>query len=225
MKRGRELVPAVEAEVPADRLPERYRGVAEFAFGRLYGYIWVFAKGDRASVGAGIFRRERIDLRGILSAEMARRGINLDGIPIRAHPLPVYRKASPLHSLRTVLVGDAAGLVDPLQGEGIRHAVTSARIAASVIAAGRPLAEYTRKVQELIGRSHTRAGQLSWILYHFPGLAWRLALQSPRSVRVMTDLFNDKVDYPGLSRRLPSIALQALFGPITRTSRPQKEPG
>jgi hypothetical protein len=35
-----------------------------------------------------------------------------------------------------LLTGDAAGLVNPLQGEGIAHAMTSARLAAELVLAG-----------------------------------------------------------------------------------------
>jgi flavin-dependent dehydrogenase len=37
---------------------------------------------------------------------------------------------------RVLLTGDAAGLVNPLQGEGIAHAMTSGRLAAEAVLAG-----------------------------------------------------------------------------------------
>ncbi len=52
---------------------------------------------------------------------------------IRSHWLPVRRKGMAIQSGRCLLLGDAAGLVDPVTGEGIYNAVRSARMAAPVI--------------------------------------------------------------------------------------------
>jgi len=48
-----------------------------------------------------------------------------------------------------LLVGDAAGSVDPLTGEGLTLGFRSARVLAEVIAEGAPLARYERRVQPL----------------------------------------------------------------------------
>ena len=50
-----------------------------------------------------------------------------------AHPLPMALGENRLNTVRTLLVGDSAGLVDPFTGEGLYYAVKSAQIAASVI--------------------------------------------------------------------------------------------
>lgn len=47
--------------------------------------------------------------------------------------MPVRRRAIPITAQRALLIGDAAGLTDPLTGEGIYYAIRSARLAVPVI--------------------------------------------------------------------------------------------
>ena len=50
---------------------------------------------------------------------------------VRGHLLPLRRPGSTAARGRLALVGDAAGLVDPVSGDGIYEAVLSARLAAA----------------------------------------------------------------------------------------------
>ena len=49
------------------------------------------------------------------------------------HPVPIYGGHRRIATRRVCLVGDAANLVDPVMGEGIRFAIRSGEIAADVI--------------------------------------------------------------------------------------------
>jgi flavin-dependent dehydrogenase len=51
----------------------------------------------------------------------------------RAYPIPVYNGQAPIASRRVCLAGDAASLVDPVTGEGIRFALGSGTTAARTI--------------------------------------------------------------------------------------------
>ena len=51
------------------------------------------------------------------------------------HPIPLFEGPARIATRRTCLVGDAASLVDPVLGEGIRFALESGRLAATVVAA------------------------------------------------------------------------------------------
>ena len=57
---------------------------------------------------------------------------------VRGHRLPMRALGAPAARGRALLVGDAAGLVDPLSGDGMYEAFVSARLAAEAIVAGRP---------------------------------------------------------------------------------------
>ena len=147
LRKGRRLGGTLEAEVPLPangRLREEYGRRAIFSFGTVaWGYAWCFPKGDHLSVGIGRFRPGRADLRKRLNRYVNRLGLRLDGNEVHGHAVPCFRvrpwpfwrgqPLEPLATRRCVLVGDAAGLVDPLIGEGIRYALASGRIAAFAI--------------------------------------------------------------------------------------------
>jgi len=99
------------------------------------GYGWLFPKGDHLNVGVGGWRSIGPSLRGRLS-ELCR-FLELDEsrmIGVRGYHLPMRQSGDPLARGPALLAGDAAGLVDPLSGEGIRAAAWSGRLAAEAIA-------------------------------------------------------------------------------------------
>jgi flavin-dependent dehydrogenase len=59
---------------------------------------------------------------------------NKDNNLIKGHLMPIKKPATPLTYGRVLLVGDAAGLIDPLTGEGIFYGVKSSLLAANSIA-------------------------------------------------------------------------------------------
>ncbi len=73
-----------------------------------------------------------------------------------------------------LLAGDAAGLINPLQGEGIGPAMLSARLAAECLLAGAPdaaAAAYTEAVRDTFGRYLPGAAALQAALLRRPRLA------------------------------------------------------
>ncbi|MEF8889650.1 MAG: geranylgeranyl reductase family protein [Desulfohalobiaceae bacterium] len=143
----------LEVEVdPGPELLEAFRGRFQVGLGIVgNGYYWVFPKSGHLSVGIGSMGQDRGPLLPLLKRSMAGQGIDVNGHPRRAHPLPVYRSDAQRQSGRILLVGDAAGLVDPLTGEGIRHAMVSGKLAAQALAREKPDA-YSRWIQQGIGK-------------------------------------------------------------------------
>jgi geranylgeranyl reductase family protein len=95
------------------------------------GYGWVFPKGDHMNVGVGAWKYAGFTLRSKLDALSRRYGVRHDEIEnLRGHHLPVRLPGSPVARGPVALAGDAAGLVDPLSGEGIHMAFASGRLAA-----------------------------------------------------------------------------------------------
>jgi menaquinone-9 beta-reductase len=114
------------------------------------GYGWVFpAGGGRVNVGLGVGaladrtagRRAARDLDAFLE-HASRVGVLGVRAPARsaARPLGAWLKMGLVGTTpardRVLLVGDAAGLVNPLQGEGIAQAMDSGRAAAEAILGG-----------------------------------------------------------------------------------------
>ncbi|MCK5212532.1 MAG: NAD(P)/FAD-dependent oxidoreductase, partial [Dehalococcoidia bacterium] len=98
-------------------------------------YGWVFPRDKYLSVGIECHDR-RVDWRA--AVDRLFRHLWLEDASITAecmHPIPSLRKPYKLTENRSMVVGDAAGLCDPLTGEGIRNALLSARLAADVLAA------------------------------------------------------------------------------------------
>jgi geranylgeranyl reductase family protein len=130
-----------------DRIHLRFDGVP------LPGYGWVFPVSDSAAnIGAGFFTGGRAaghmpatpgaafeDFVRIPPLQAMLAGAHQVG-PVKGHPLRVDFATAPTFGERIMLVGEAAGLVNPLTGEGIDYALESGKLAAehlvSMFAAG-----------------------------------------------------------------------------------------
>lgn len=111
----------------------------------LPGYGWVFGVGDGTSnVGLGILNSSpafaNVDYRALLmrwAASMPKEwGYVPEEMvgPIRGAALPMGFNRTPHFHQGMLLVGDAGGMVNPFNGEGIAYAMESGRIAAETIA-------------------------------------------------------------------------------------------
>jgi hypothetical protein len=91
----------------------------------------VFPKGDHLNIGVGAWKYASFTLRPKLAELCRRYGFDLDSLTnLRGHHLPVRVPGSPIARGPVAVAGDAAGLVDPLSGEGIHMAFASGRLAA-----------------------------------------------------------------------------------------------
>jgi geranylgeranyl reductase family protein len=124
---------ALEAEVPRSLIarqvidPEIYLGVVR------WGYGWIFPKQEVLTVGIGGLATQNDELRTAYArfVEMA-----IGRVPpnaIRGHPVPFGNYLSRPGEGSVLLVGDAAGLVEPITGEGIAFAMLSGYYAAQAI--------------------------------------------------------------------------------------------
>lgn len=98
------------------------------------GYGWLFPKEDRLSIGVTGHIRFNKKLRPYLKRLLE--SYNLENCQIktfRGALMPVRKKGTPIVGDRGLLIGDAAGLIDAVTGEGIYCAVRSAQLAAAVI--------------------------------------------------------------------------------------------
>jgi len=208
LRRQRILTLAMAGEVSLDTPgARRWAEAALFEFGAIpWGYLWIFPQGDRLSVGVSIYRQQARHLRATLQQEMRGFGLKLDGVSLRGHPLAIYTGRQQLHSQRCLLVGDAAGLVDPFIGEGIRHALRSGRLAAEAIL-NDDLPGYSRRVDQEIGRSLRRARQLATFFYRWPKLCYRFGVCNPAVIHRFTELLSGQTDYVALSHWLPGQVL------------------
>ena len=105
----------------------------------LEGYIWVFPRCGHLSVGICGKGEPASALRVRLERYMDEHGLSKDGAAFYSHLLPSLEtpawKRNRVAGDGWLAVGDAAGLVDPITGEGLYYAMRSADLAATAILA------------------------------------------------------------------------------------------
>ena len=140
----------------------RHAQVIVFGTGRQPAYAWAFDRGDGLSnIGYG----ELLDARPkptrahlVEQVEALLPGSTAGATDWLGHQLPLSHGRTPTQRGPVLLVGDAAGLVNPMTGEGIYYAVvtglSAGRAAAEAIAAGDPGtagARHARTTKALLG--------------------------------------------------------------------------
>ncbi len=108
----------------------------------LPGYLWIFPlPNNEANIGIGMLSsyvsKKKVNLKKVL-ADLIQNHPNLKERFKNAEPLetmkgfglPLGSKKRKISSNRVLLLGDAAGLIDPFSGEGIANAIRSGRVAA-----------------------------------------------------------------------------------------------
>ena len=145
----------------------------------LPGYAWVFPlPGGGANVGYGVLRADRRsgkDLKqlwpALLERPVLRDILGADARatePVRAWPIPTRYDPTRLAHGRVLFAGDAAGVVDPMTGEGIAQALETGTLAAESVAAGGDpamvAARYRNRVGRVLGRDLRFASMLQALL-------------------------------------------------------------
>jgi geranylgeranyl reductase family protein len=179
-----------EPDAPADlgtwhAFRQYFRGVDErrqfvlFERDLLPGYAWVFPLPDgRANVGFGVLRGAGVTGKklkqlwpDLLARPSMRRVLGAGATPEDAHrawPIPASYDPNRLTDGRVLYVGDAAGVVDPMTGEGIAQALETGILAGRAIAAGGGTttiaATYRRAVARSLGRDLRFAHTLQHVL-------------------------------------------------------------
>jgi geranylgeranyl reductase family protein len=147
------------------------------------GYAWAFPKHGSVNVGAGapiaIAKHLRRYVRNFLdSLNLLKNGF-ADRLKLVGHQLPTLTSTSKVAAKRVLLVGDAAGLVEPFTGDGISFACHSARIAAQCIfkalnSTDPDLTGYGARLRSEIGNELIWSRKLVSVSTNFPRLIYRL---------------------------------------------------
>jgi geranylgeranyl reductase family protein len=101
-----------------------------------FGYNWLFPTKEKIVLGLGALnRKNKGNFVRIFKRFLSSLNINSEKIsPILAHPVSYGNfSIKPVYNNNVVLIGDAAGIVDPLWGEGIYYAQKTAEFAALTI--------------------------------------------------------------------------------------------
>jgi menaquinone-9 beta-reductase len=127
------LALGLEIELPLSD-SQRTIAVPEIHFGVVrWGYGWIFPKQSTLTVGIGGLLKENPNLKDLFTAFLIKVNCHVPDIRCKGHHIPFGNyKLSPGRS-NVLLVGDAAGLVEPVTGEGIAYAMQSGKYAAEAI--------------------------------------------------------------------------------------------
>lgn len=152
----------------------------------LPGYGWIFALGDgRVNIGLGMLDTSpqfgKVDYKDLLRRWVATLppewGCTDEAMtqPIRGAALPMAFNRKPLYADGLMLVGDAGGMVNPFNGEGIDYALEAGRHSAEIIvqalardAAGRErvLQAYPRIMTDELGGYYTLGRTFAQLIGH-----------------------------------------------------------
>jgi geranylgeranyl reductase family protein len=174
------------------------------------GYLWSFPRPGHLAVGA-CAQADDATVEGLLSqarAWIAREVRTPHSVERYSWPIPSLDEAALAAEQCSgdgwMLVGDAAGLVDPITREGIYFALRSADLAADSLSEAAASRRYASRVSDEIYGELRRAATLKAKFFRPQFMALLLrALQSSDAIgRVMADLVAGRQPYRGLRRRL-----------------------
>ncbi|MFH1403807.1 MAG: geranylgeranyl reductase family protein [Candidatus Altiarchaeota archaeon] len=130
-----EVILAYETEIPLKKsiIDERGHLAETHLDCECMGYGWVFPKREHLSVGMGGVMNRFKNSRIVFERYVQQLDLDLGDSRVHAHMIPIGNDKRKTVSDRTILVGDAAGFVEPFTGEGIYYAILSGRLATDTI--------------------------------------------------------------------------------------------
>ncbi len=173
----------------------------------LPGYGWIFPLGNgEVNIGVGALATARrpadVALRALIRryADLKQDAWGFTGAPkaVASALLPMGGAVSGVAGANWMLIGDAAGCVNPLNGEGIDYGLETGRLAASVLGDTRMRTTWPVLLQEHYARNFSVARRLGLLLTvpRFLPMTGPVAMRSARlmsvAVRVMANLVTDE---------------------------------
>jgi geranylgeranyl reductase family protein len=161
----------------------------------LPGYGWIFGMGDGTSnVGLGLLNTSaafgntdyRVLLKRWLRSMPEEWGFTEENRtePVRGAALPMGFNRTPHYHRGLLLAGDAGGMVNPFNGEGIAYAMESGEILARTIA--QALARSTREQTERVLLGYPKALQDAYGGYYTLGRVFVQLIGRPQLMRFAT---------------------------------------
>lgn len=196
----------LDRELTGDNTTEIDLGAAN------WGYGWVFPKNGSITLGVGGVHARNPDMKVHFQRYLAQHAPQLAESPrIKCKgaflPFGAYRKQPGRGQV--LLAGDAAGLVDPITGEGIAWALRSGQFAGQAVVealkAGQPhaaMAAYTQRLR-YIHKEMNAARRLRALIYSGPIRAYfpRAVERHPSMSRTYLRLLAGEMDYAELGHK------------------------
>jgi geranylgeranyl diphosphate/geranylgeranyl-bacteriochlorophyllide a reductase len=178
------------------------------------GYAWSFPRWDHLSVGicGKVGQDSMAGLQERLHEFMKRFSYSRERASAYSHLLPSLAADAwgslPLAGQSWALAGDAAGLVDPVTGEGIFYALRSGELIGELLLEDQ-LVLYPQRIREEFGDALALVARLAYMFYHEDFLGKpittrmvELAARSRKFQGLVRDLVEGAQSYAGLVLRL-----------------------
>jgi geranylgeranyl reductase family protein len=153
------------------------------------GYGWIFPKNGYCNIGVGsptlIGHRLRSYLQDFIEHENILKNGAFDKLRFSGHKLPTITKTTKFYKQSIILVGDAAGFVEPLTGDGISYALHSSHLAAGSILknlnnGGYDFKDYEIAVRDEIVSELNFSRKLLTLFITFPNIAHEVIKDNDR---------------------------------------------
>ncbi len=181
------------------------------------GYGWLFPKDGYLNIGVGLSvspNIRAIDVYNDFVKYLYESGTIPEDVKLSkplSHPIPFNKPLEPTVIDRVLYVGDAAGFVSPVTGEGMFYAVTSGLVAAEAIkksietgempgtyyvpawreAFGDDLIKYGLYIRDFVYKSISQQERLI-----------RLAHSDPKLMKIVSDMIMGKITYEEAKRKV-----------------------
>lgn len=179
----RNLASTIEVAIDEDEFPRKI-DAPEIYIGCLRaGYCWVFPGRNKVIVGVGGLNRWTDNFKPIFMDFLRSQGVeNPESLKLKGFPLPYGNFIKKPHYGKTFFVGDAAGLVEPLFGEGIFYALQTGRYVAEAIAENfskgtNPVDNYCQRLEKYVLPELVYSNRLRWALFYAQRLLKHLSFK------------------------------------------------
>jgi geranylgeranyl reductase family protein len=194
--------------------PQRWQSTVVIELGTIPGgYCWIFPKGDHINIGVGGWENTGPTLRKHLEEFCSRRGFDYSSLQnTRGYRLPARRPDAALSRGRSLLIGDAAGLVDPLWGDGIYAALVSSKLAAAAaldLLAGHTtdFKPYAKSIVSELGLMIAFSWDAKAALDRFPRFTLAALISAP-GWRIVEGLLRGEIREPDAERGATRMAVR-----------------
>ena len=221
--RQRDYMVALEGELyfKNSKTLDRFRNTADFDFGVVPGgYGWVFPKAKNISIGVLSTARKVKRLKSHFDSYIRMKDL-ADGAELRSlkgHPIPV----GPLKNARYanamgLLLGDAAGITDPVTGEGIYFALRQAQLASKAVLRKlqdphSDMSDYEEDVRLEFNKEFTYASRLGGLFYNYPTFGYMaLRMVGPELTGHLLEIIVGKRSYKSLYAKVYQLHKLVLY--------------
>ncbi|HEY0756756.1 MAG TPA: geranylgeranyl reductase family protein [Ktedonobacteraceae bacterium] len=204
----REIALESEVSLPAEIMARWADTIELDLFSVWCGYGWIFPKKDHISIGVGGPQKLIKQIKAYNTAYLSQNAVaEYPTIRFSGHALPVRKGFSPLTKGRALLVGDAAGLLEPFTGEGIGYAVRSGQLAARAIEAflkneAADLTLYTHLLDQELTPELLSARQFVQIFNRFPALFYHLIKNNDYVWGAICKILRGERNFNDINRKL-----------------------